>query len=80
MADQILSYKIPDAKVQIALRGLLKLYPNTEKNEDDTLKYTDAQWVKEVIRRIIIRDIGRGLSVIRNETVAQIEDTSGCVE
>ena len=30
MADQIISLTIPDAKVQIALQGFLKIYPNVE--------------------------------------------------
>ena len=92
MPDVTLSFTIPEAKVAIALEGFLKIYPNNEIIPDPTWidpedgseaphipKYTNAQWVKEKIRRIIIRDIRRGLSMIRNETISQIEDTTGII-
>ena len=79
MADQVITLTIPDAKVQTALQGYLKIYPNNEtvSEEDSTPKYTDAQWVNEKMKRLFVRDVKRGLQMIRNETVSQIEDTSG---
>ena len=93
MADVTLSYKIPEASVETAMEGFLKIYPNTETTADpewvdpedgsqapQIAKYTDPQWIKEQIRRIIVRDIKRGLHMIRNEEVAQVGDTDGMVE
>jgi len=77
MADIVLSYTIPEAKVSTAMEGYLKVYPNLEKEEDgETLKYTDAQWVKEHIRRLVIRQIHRGLQLIANEgAIVETDDT-----
>ena len=41
MADQIITITIPDEKTAKALEGFLKIYPNTETNEQDELIYTD---------------------------------------
>jgi len=76
MADYTLTFKIPSEKVNKALEGFLKLYPNEELNKDKTPKYTNQQWVKEKIRRVIIRDIHRGLQMIKNEqNIIQYDDT-----
>lgn len=76
MADINLSFKISSEKVERAKEGFLKIYPNTEKIEDtETKKYTDLEWIKEKIRRLIVRDIRRGLEMKRKEEIEQIEDT-----
>jgi len=76
MADLILTFKLPEAKIAKASKGFLKLYPNDELKEDGTPKYTNQQWVKEQIRRIIIRDIHRGLQMIENEqNIIQYDNT-----
>lgn len=95
MADQIISLKIPDAKVAVALAGFLKIYPNYETildpdwvepdpNPDNEKQpripvYTNAQWVTEQIRRIIIRDVRRGLQMIATEG-AQVPIDDGIAE
>ena len=76
MADQIISIKIPSDKVQTALSGILKLYPNSEKNIDETPKYTDKQWVEELVKRYLRREIRRGRQIIANELAYIQEDDS----
>jgi len=94
MADQVLTFTIPDAKVAVALEGFLKIYPNNETipdpewvkpdpNPDEKVapqiaKYTNAQWVREKIRRNIVRDIKRGLQMKANQE-AQIAEDNGIV-
>ena len=76
MADQIITITIPDAKVAVALQGFLKIYPNRETKDDpewvdpedgsrapQVPKYSTSQWVREQIRRIVVRDIRRGLQM-----------------
>jgi len=81
MADQEINLKIPSDKVAIALEGFLKIYPNNEMTNDEppTPKYTNAQWVREKIRRNIVRDIKRGLQMKANQE-AQITEDNGIVE
>lgn len=76
-ADQTISFTIPEAKVAQAMQGYLKLYPNTEVDPiTQQPKYTDAQWIKESIRRNIVNDIRRGLQVIANENAVITGDDS----
>ena len=74
MTDQTISLTIPSEKVAIALEGFLTIYPNGEMTEDETpvAKYTDKQWVTEQIRRLVVRDIRRGLQMKANQA-AQVE-------
>ena len=77
MADHIIKITVPDAKVAIALEGFLAIYPNSEMTEDEenpVAKYTHAQWVDEKMRRILIRDVRRGLQVLANREVTVAED------
>jgi len=48
-------------------------------DEPPTPKYTNAQWVREKIRRNIVRDIKRGLQMKANQE-AQITEDNGIVE
>ena len=74
--DTVITLTIPEAKVSIALEGFLKIYPNSEMTDDETpvAKYTNAQWVKEKIRQIIVRDIRRGLQMSANENAQVASD------
>ena len=76
MADVTITITIPDAKVETAKTGFLKIYPNVEMTEDEVpvSKYTDVQWIREQIRRIIIRDIRRGLQMVANEAASVESD------
>jgi len=76
MADAIITITIPDAKVETAKTGFLKIYPNVEMTEDEipVEKYTDVQWIREQIRRIIIRDVRRGLQMVANEAASVEND------
>ena len=73
MADTVLSYTIPETKIEIALAGFLKIYPNVEIDGEDP-KYTNAEWVREQIRRLIVRDVRRGLQMIANDTANVASD------
>ena len=73
MADYVLSLTIPEAKLATALEGFLKIYPNVEIDGEDP-KYTNAEWVREQIRRLIVRDVRRGLQMIANETANVASD------
>ena len=72
MADRVLSFTIPGAKIDTAMEGFLMIYPNTEMTDDEppVNKYTDEQWIKEKIRRNIIRDIRRGLITIEQGNIS----------
>ena len=76
MADVTITITIPDAKVATAKTGFLKIYPNTEMTEDEVpvALYTDAQWIREQIRRLIIRDVRRGLQMVANEAASVEND------
>lgn len=76
MADKTITITIPSAKVAKALEGFLAIYPNSEMTEDEEPinKYSDAQWVNEKIRRIIIRDVKRGLQMIADKQAQIAED------
>jgi len=69
MADQTITITIPSDKVTLALEGFLKLYPNNEMTEEEEpkSKYTIKQWITEQLRRLLVRDIRRGLQMIANE-------------
>ncbi len=82
MADQFISLKIPSAKVAVVKTGFFKIYPNIETIDDPTWvdpedgtlvdqipKYTDKEWFTEKLRRIIVRDVHRGLRMIAVEGV-----------
>ncbi len=79
MADVILEITIPDAKVSTATTGFLKIYPNTDlvdpADSESGLKYTTKDWVEEKLRRLLVRDVRRGLQMIENEaSVIAVDD------
>ncbi len=89
MADKTITLKIPDAKGAIALQGFLAIYPNNETIPDpewvdpedgsfapEIAKYTNSEWVTEKVRRIIIRDIRRGLQMLANREVRVASDNN----
>ena len=86
-ADHTITITIPEAKVAIALQGWLEIYPNDETipdpewvdPEDGSVvnqipKYSNAQWVTEKVRRIIVRDVKRGLQMKANQEAQIAED------
>ena len=90
MPDITISFKIPSAKVDKASQGFLKMYPNNETKDDPAFvqtnpptypipqvaKYTDKLWVQEQIKRLVLRDINRGLLVIAREAIDNTIDES----
>ncbi len=76
MADKVITLTIPDAKVAVALQGFLGIYPNDEMTNDDppVAKYTNQEWVTEKVRRLVVKDIRRGLQKIANEAANVAED------
>lgn len=93
MADVLLNIKILDAKVAKAVEGFLKIHPNIETIADPNwvdpedgsvapqiAKYpTTKAWAEEWLSRMLTRDAKRGLQMLRNESVAAIEDIDGAV-
>ncbi len=62
-----LTYEIPAGKVAEYVSDYVYIYKNTETWDDDAdsetpeiPKYTDAQWVREHVRRWIVKQIKRG--------------------
>ena len=88
MADVQLLITIAEAKVAVATQGFLKIYPNREtiddpewvdpedgSTPDQIPKYTTKEWVEEKLRRLLVRDIRRGLQMIANEeAVVPLDD------
>ena len=76
MADKTITITVPDAKVATALTGFLAIYPNNEMTDDEVpvAKYTNAKWVNEKMRRILIRDVRRGLQMLANAEAQVAED------
>ena len=73
MADTVLSYTIPEAKVAEYIADYVYIHKNTETQDDpewvdpedgttapQVAKYTDAQWVREHIMRWVRSQIVRG--------------------
>ena len=77
-----ITIKIPTGKLAKAKEGFLEIYPNGEMTENvdevenfvPILKYTDNQWIKEKVRRNLIRDIHRGLNVIAKRDTNVMSD------
>ena len=76
MADQVITITVPDAKVATALQGFLAIYPNNEMTSDDppVQKYNNVQWVAEKMRRLLVRDVRRGLQMLANQAATVEED------
>ena len=62
MADTVLSYTIPEAKVAEYIADYCYVHKNTEMTDDEppVAKYTDTQWVREHIMRYVRSQIQRG--------------------
>jgi len=74
MANVTLTFTIPEEKVATAMEGFLYLYPNNEKDENGDAVWTDGEWTKEQIRRIIVRDVRRGLQMKANREARISQD------
>ncbi len=57
-----ITFTIDDAKLQRVKDGVLEVYPNDEKDENDDPIYTDNEWLKELVRRFIVQSVKRGES------------------
>lgn len=51
------------AKLNQYRGDFLAAFPNTETNDDDSPKFTDAQWVDEIVKRYLLRSLKRGKRV-----------------
>ena len=56
----IITFTIPDDKLDRVKDGLLHQYPNNERDANGDPKYTDTQWLKERIRRFIVESVKLG--------------------
>lgn len=69
MADTTITLTIPEANVNRIIAAIKATYPIEN-------GFTDNQWVKESIRRIIIRDVQRYENEIAREAaIIQSDDT-----
>ena len=77
-----MTYNIPDEKVAEYISYFVRLHPNTETEVDPSwvdlgdgeeapmvAKYNDAQWFKEKIKQMMIRDINRGKQLIARDAI-----------
>lgn len=65
----------------------LRMHPNNEMTKDPApegevtegfvpkIKYTDSQWLDEVVKRYLINEIKRGKAVLHREALQQTEVT-----
>jgi len=60
MANLVVSFTLPSAKVDEYVAHYVYVHKNEETNEDGTPKYTDKQWVKEHIIRSVRHEVVRG--------------------
>lgn len=86
-ADVTITLTIPSEKVETALEGWLSIYPNSETIPDpewvdpedgsealQIARWTNKQWVREKIRRILVRDVRRGLTMKAQQEIQITED------
>jgi len=62
-----ITYTIPDNKLDRVKAGLLRVYPNTEVDENNDPVYTDNEWLKERVRRFIVQAVLKGETAIAKE-------------
>lgn len=93
-ADQVITIRIPSGKVEKALEGFLTIYPNRETIPDPEWvdpedgseapqipKYSNKSWVVEKVRRLIVRDVRRGLQMKKNrDNIIEKDDSMAVVE
>ncbi len=78
MADVNVTFEftIPSADVATAVTAIVRIYPNTEVDEQGDPLYTNGQWVKEKYRRWIQRHLNATIEA-GMEAIAQ--DGAGAV-
>ena len=65
MADTQITFTIPENKVQRVINAMKGLYPipqinnGTEETPNWENEFTDGQWAKESVRRLVIREVKR---------------------
>ena len=68
------NFSIADNKIAEFKQGFLKFRPNTELDENDGPKYTDAEWIKEWGRRQFMWAYKNGKSMLAQEaSIAQTD-------
>lgn len=77
-----LSFSVPDAKVGIIKEAMIGLYPipkinvGTDDNPVWENEYTEKQWIKESIRRWIIKQVARYQQKAAQQAIEYTEDDS----
>lgn len=77
-----LSFTVPDAKVDIIKEAMIGLYPipkintGTEDNPVWENEFTDNKWIKESIRRWIIKQVARYKQKSAQQAITYTEDDS----
>lgn len=62
-----ITFTIPDQKLEAFKIGFLKRIPNTLKDEESELVYTDNEWIKEWGKRQYLAKYKDGVQTIANE-------------
>jgi hypothetical protein len=75
-----ITFTIADNKLQRVREGMLEVFPNTERDENDDPRYTDNEWLKEKIRRFVVHNVKRGESAIAQDAAKQaLEETDSLI-
>ena len=72
MALQIITNKAKQRLVQYK-DEFLAANPNIEKNEDGSAKYTDSQWLDEVVKRWLQRQLFNGDKKLKEKSIEEKE-------
>ena len=75
MADTVITFTIPEAKVQRVVAAQKGLYPIPVDGNGDQL-FTDNQWAKESLRRHVINDVHRYETKLAKDAATAAKDDS----
>ena len=74
MATLPINLEIPDVHVDKARAGFLEIYPNLQKNEDESPKYNDKEWIELKIQEYVNMICRQGWNRIRDREAVTVED------
>jgi hypothetical protein len=78
MANLEITFTVPSAKKQRIVDAMKGLYPIPSVTNKETgleePEFTDNQWAKEAIRRLIVRDVSRWETKVAKEAAAVKKD------
>lgn len=75
MADTIITFTIPDDKIQRVKDALSGLFP-IPLDDDNNPLFTEGQWAKEKVKRWIVEQVNRWENKLAQESVTTSPDYS----